>query len=140
MVTKHNIINGIIKFVENDMAKASGATASKLIVLLAKNVLKKNEKIVDSFIDNPIVKILLPEIDGKYDIKNIIDVIKDTANEVGCISLSIPKVPFLLPNGDEIKLNSEDIDTISKYINEEAAKENAVSVSAINNTVVPNAQ
>ena len=63
MVTKHDIINGVIKFIETDMAKASGATTSKLIVLLAKNVLKKNEAVVDSFLENPIAKTLLTEQD-----------------------------------------------------------------------------
>ena len=56
MVSKHNIINGVIKFIENDMASAAGATSSKLIVLLAKNVLKKNEDVIDSFLENPIAK------------------------------------------------------------------------------------
>ena len=41
-------------------------------------------------------------------------------NEMGCISLNIPKVPFLLPEGDEIRLSVADINTINDYINEEA--------------------
>lgn len=120
MVTKHDIINGVIKFIETDMAKASGATTSKLIVLLAKNVLKKNEAVVDAFLENPIAKTLLTEQDGMYDLSTLMSVLKDTANEMGCISLSIPKVPFLLPEGDEIRLSVSDINTINDYINEEA--------------------
>lgn len=120
MVTKHDIINGVIKFIETDMAKASGATTSKLIVLLAKNVLKKNEAVIDSFLENPIAKTLLTEQDGMYDLSTLMSVLKDTANEMGCISLSIPKVPFLLPEGDEIRLSVSDINTINDYINEEA--------------------
>lgn len=120
MVTKHDIINGVIKFIETDMARASGATTSKLIVLLAKNVLKKNEAVVDSFLENPIAKTLLTEQDGMYDLSTLMSVLKDTANEMGCISLSIPKVPFLLPEGDEIRLSVSDINTINEYINEEA--------------------
>ena len=120
MVTKHDIINGVIRFIETDMAKASGATTSKLIVLLAKNVLKKNEDVVDSFLENPIAKTLLTEQDGMYDLSTLMSVLKDTANEMGCISLNIPKVPFLLPEGDEIRLSVADINTINDYINEEA--------------------
>ena len=120
MVTKHDIINGVIKFIETDMAKASGATTSKLIVLLAKNVLKKNEAVIDSFLENPIAKTLFTEQDGMYDLSTLMSVLKDTANEMGCISLSIPKVPFLLPEGDEIRLSVSDINTINDYINEEA--------------------
>lgn len=120
MVSKHNIINGVIKFIENDMASAAGATSSKLIVLLAKNVLKKNEDVIDSFLENPIAKTLLTEKDGMYDLTTLMTVLKDTANEMGCISLTIPKVPFLLPDGDEIRLSVNDINVINGYINEDA--------------------
>lgn len=122
MVSKHNIINGIIKFIENDMSQAVGASSSKLIVLLAKNVLKKNEGIVDSFLNNPIAKTLIVEKDGMYDLSTLISVLKDTANEMGNISLCIPKVPFLLPEGDEIRLNTNDIDTIYNYINSDGSQ------------------
>ena len=135
MVSKHNIINGIIKFIENDMASAVGATSSKLIVLLAKNVIKKNESIVDSFLQNPIAKSLLVEKDGMYDLSTLMSVLKDTANEMGCISLVIPKVPFLLPEGDEIRLNANDIDVIYGYINSDAA----THVLPENKVVVANA-
>ena len=120
MVTKHNIINGVVKFIENDMSRASGSNTSKLIVLLAKNVLKRNEDVIDSFLENPIAKTLLTETDGKYDLTTLISVLKDTANEMGYISLTIPKVPFLLPDGDEIRLGVNDINIINGYINEDA--------------------
>jgi len=144
MVTKHDIINGVIRFIETDMAKASGATTSKLIVLLAKNVLKKNEDVVDSFLENPIAKTLLIEKDGMYDLSTLMSVLKDTANEMGCISLSIPKVPFLLPEGDEIRLSVADINTINDYINDEAGhtldNQHMVTIPETTQKVVLNAQ
>ena len=139
MVTKHNIINGVVKFIENDMSRASGSTTSKMIVLLAKNVLKRNGDIVDTFLENPIAKTLLTEQDGKYDLTTLMSVLKDTANEMGYISLSIPKVPFLLPDGDEIRLSVNDINVINGYINEDAMLHNKPQITAEAMEVVPNA-
>lgn len=120
MVSKHNIINGLVKFIETDMASANGAATSKFVVLLAKNVIKKNENIIDSLLDNPMVKALLVESDGKYDLTTLMSALCDTATELGCIPLAIPKIPFLLPNGDELRLSVNDINTINRYINEDA--------------------
>lgn len=139
MVTKHNIINGVVKFIENDMSRASGSTTSKMIVLLAKNVLKRNGDIVDTFLENPIAKTLLTEQDGKYDLTTLMSVLKDTANEMGYISLSIPKVPFLLPDGDEIRLSVNDINVINGYINEDAMLHNKPQITAEAMEVAPNA-
>jgi len=118
MVSKHNIINGLVRFMENDMAKASGSVTSKLIVTLAKNVLKRDENILDVFLNNPMLKTLVQENNGMYDLSTLMTILKDTANELGNISLYIPKIPILLPNGDEIKLSSTDVNTIENYINQ----------------------
>ncbi|MBR1403493.1 MAG: hypothetical protein IJ558_04895 [Treponema sp.] len=46
--------------------------------------------------------------------------LKETMAETGTLPLKLPKIPLLLPEGDEIRLNSTDIDKIASYINESA--------------------
>ena len=122
MVSKHNIINGIVKFIENDMSKVSGAMSSKIIVLFIKNIIKKNENILDAFFDSQFSKFLIIEKDGKYDISPLIDTVKETINEVGSVSINIPKIPLILPNGDELKFRIDDINNIYNYILSDSEK------------------
>ena len=122
MVSKHNIINGIVKFIENDMSKVSGAMSSKIIVLFIKNIIKKNENILDAYFDSQFSKFLIIEKDGKYDISPLIDTVKETINEVGSVSINIPKIPLILPNGDELKFRIDDINNIYNYILSDSEK------------------
>ena len=120
MVTRNQIVNGIVKFIETDMTTAAGNGTSKFIVSLAKNALKKNPAIVDDTMQNPLIKAVIPSESGKYDITPVATMLKDTLAETGTIPLKLPKIPLLLPEGDEIRLNTTDIDKIVSYINASA--------------------
>lgn len=117
MVTRNQIVNGIVKFIESDMSAASGNGTSKFIVSLAKNALKKHPEIVDSVMENSLIKSVIPSENGSYDIAPLTQMLKDTMTETGSLPLKLPKIPLLLPDGDEIRLNASDIDKISGYIN-----------------------
>ena len=116
MVTRDQIVNGVVKFIEDDMMKANGSGTSKFIIGLGKNALKKNPAIVDEMLKNPMIHAIMPETEGKYDIEPVAVMLKETMSENGSLPLKLPKIPLLLPDGDEIRLNSSDIDKIISYI------------------------
>lgn len=118
MFTRDQIVNGVVKFIETDMQTAAGNGTSKFIVSLTKNALKKHPAIVDEALKNPLIHTILPSEDGKYDITQMIALLKDTMAETGTLPLKLPRIPLLLPEGDEIRLNTADIDKIVSYINE----------------------
>ena len=120
MFTRNQIANGMVKFIENDMSTAAGNGTSKFIVSLSKNALKKNPAIIDEALKNPLIHAVLPSSGGKYDIAPMTTMLKETMAETGTLPLKLPKIPLLLPEGDEIRLNSTDIDKIASYINESA--------------------
>lgn len=102
------------------MATAAGNETSKIIVSFIKNALKKKPSIVDDVLKNPLISAVVPSENGKYDIDPMTEMLKDTLAETGTIPLKLPKIPLLLPEGDEIRLNTTDIDKIVSYINESA--------------------
>ena len=116
MVTRNQIVNGVVKFIEDDMMKANGSGTSKFIIGLGKNAIKKNPAIIDEMLKNPIIHAIMPETDGKYDIEPVAVMLKETMSENGSLPLKLPKIPLLLPDGDEIRLNSSDVDKIISYI------------------------
>lgn len=120
MFTRNQIVGGIVKFIETDMATAAGNETSKIIVSFIKNALKKKPSIVDDVLKNPLISAVVPSENGKYDIDPMTEMLKDTLAETGTIPLKLPKIPLLLPEGDEIRLNTTDIDKIVSYINESA--------------------
>ena len=116
MVTRNQIVCGVVKFIEDDMMKANGSGTSKFIIGLGKNALKKNPAIVDEMLKNPMIHAIMPETDGKYDIDPVAAMLKDTMTENGSLPLKLPKIPLLLPDGDEIRIDSSDVDKIIGYI------------------------
>ena len=109
-----------MRFTASRLSAAAGNGTSKFIVSLAKNALKKNPVIIDEALKNPLIHAVLPSSDGKYDIAPMTTMLKETMAETGTLPLKLPKIPLLLPEGDEIRLNSTDIDKIASYINESA--------------------
>lgn len=71
------------------------------------------------FFDNPMIESVIHEENGMYDIKDFTSMLKKVINEYGAYSVTIPRVPLLLPNEKIIKINSSDIDKIINYLNEE---------------------
>ena len=116
MVTKNQIVNGVIKFIENDMAQAGGSGVTKFIVHLAKNALKMNPDIITNMLENPLIKSMMSGEDGLYDIAGVAQLLKETMAETGTLPLHLPHIPLLLPEGDIIRFDTGDIDKVVQYI------------------------
>lgn len=128
MVTKKQIVNAVVKFVENDMMKSAGSGSSKFLAVLGKNALKKNPAIIDNVLENPLVKEVIAEDNGMYDIDSAAEMLKKTMEEAGALPLQLPKIPLVLPEGDEIRLDRTDIDRLLSYMQEDEPHTKKVEV------------
>lgn len=119
MVSKKNIAEAISKFIANDLVQGIDDNQLCFVLCIIKQSISENADILDSFFDNPMIESVIHEENGMYDIKDFTSMLKKVINEYGAYSVTIPKVPLLLPNEKIIKINSSDIDKIVNYLNEE---------------------
>lgn len=119
MVSKKNIAEAISRFIANDLVQGIDDNQLCFVLCIIKQSISENADILDSFFDNPMIESVIHEENGMYDIKDFTSMLKKVINEYGAYSVTIPRVPLLLPNEKIIKINSSDIDKIVNYLNEE---------------------
>lgn len=119
MVSKKNIAEAISRFIANDLVQGIDDNQLCFVLCIIKQSISENADILDSFFDNPMIESVIHEENGMYDIKDFTSMLKKVINEYGAYSVTIPRVPLLLPNEKIIKINSSDIDKIINYLNEE---------------------
>jgi hypothetical protein len=114
MVHKSSILPGLTRFIDESVLSHYEPTSIKRILMAGavSLYLKKNERIVDTLVSNPLVSglgVVTP--DGMVDLESLRDSLKKEINKVGFMRLSLPMV------GD-IDFTTEDIDMLYKFISE----------------------
>ena len=122
-VTKAQIVNGIVSFIRDELfPKMDDDRALKILFSVAVNAIKANDKLVDKWLNNDIIRALIDADDsGTYDIERMMDWIRRSVEEYGAFPVSVPPIPLISPREIVIKLSAPDIAAIQRQI--EAAGE-----------------
>lgn len=115
MVTKKQLVNGVIKFIDNDLIPHVGDRNTKFVLAMAKDSLKENSDLADSFLESPMVSSLVSEIDGSYDITHLSTILKNVLSEYQAFPVTIPKIPLFSPTEKVLKITPEDIEKLMSY-------------------------
>lgn len=119
MITKKQLINGVEKFIDCDLIPQIGDRNTKFVLAMAKDSLKENSELADDFLNSPMVSSLIKEHDGEYDISGFFSILKKVLSEYNSFPVTIPKIPLFSPVEKVLKITSEDIDKLIKYITSE---------------------
>lgn len=117
MVNKNQLTNGIVKFIETDLIPQIGDRNTKFVLAIAKDSLKENPELIDDFIHSPMISLLVTEEEEECDITCFLNILKKVLTEYQSFSITIPKIPLFSPNEKILKITSDDVDKILKYIN-----------------------
>lgn len=118
-VEKEKIINGIIKYVENNvMPEISGDRGFYAIVSIGISAVKANNKLLDKLFENDIFKSLAnyDDEDKTYDIDLLCNIAKDSVSKCGYFPVKIPAISFVSPTEKELKFSAADVDRLKSYI------------------------
>lgn len=116
MVPKKKLIHAVVKFIENDLIPFVGDRNTKFVLAMAKDSLKENNDLADAFLESPMVATLVKEEDGEYDISQLSTIMKNVLNEYESFPVTIPKIPLFSPTEKVLKITSEDIEKLLKYV------------------------
>lgn len=116
MVSKKQIVHGLIKFIEEDLMADIGDRNTKFVLAMAKDSLKENPGFIDIFLQSPMVSSLISEQDGEYDLTHFSTILKSVLSEYQSFPVTIPKIPLFSPTEKTIKVTGEDIDKLIKYM------------------------
>ena len=114
MVSKNQIINGLIKYAKNEIIDKITDRPLKMILATGISMLEVNPSIADPVFKNSFVSSL--EKEGMYDVDGICKIIENTMKEYGDFPIIIPPIKFISPTEKELSFNAEDIMKLKKYI------------------------
>lgn len=114
MVTKNQIINGIIKYAKTEIIDKITDRPLKMVLATGLSMLEVNPSIADPVFRNSFISSL--EKDGAYDIDGIFEIIEKTMKEYGDFPVIIPAIKFVSPTEKELSFNAEDVRKLKKYI------------------------
>lgn len=117
-VTRPQIINGLTGYIQQEiLPKMEDDRALKILFSVAVNAIKANDKLIDKYLSNDIVKALIDDDgSGNYDIERLMDWIRTSVEEYGAFPVIVPPIPLVSPREITLRLGPSDIVAIQRHI------------------------
>lgn len=117
-VSKSQIVHGIADYIQGEiLPKMADEKAVQIILSIAANAAMSNGKLVDSVLENEIVRTLLEDDGtGTYDVGGIADAMRTAIEQYGSFPVRVPAIPLLSPHEITLRLSAEDIDAMRRRI------------------------
>ena len=117
-VTRNQIINGIAAYIREEiLPKMADDRALAILASVAVNAIKANDKLIDKYMSNDIVRALIDDDgSGHYDIARLMDWIKTSVEQYGAFPVIVPPIPLVSPREITLRLGPADISAIQMQI------------------------
>ena len=124
MVTKKELLTGVIRYVKNEVIPHVSDRGLKMVLSAVLYAVDAKPDILDPFLNNAIVSAILQSENGlMYDTTVIFDVLGNLAKEYGGIPIVIPPVKFITSTETMLTFKEGDIEELKKYVEKSSAKE-----------------
>ena len=117
-VTRNQIVNGLVAYIQQEiMPKMDDDRALKILFSVAVNAIKANDKLINKYLSNDIVRALIDDDgSGNYDVERLMDWIRTSVEEYGAFPVIVPPIPLVSPREITLRLGPSDIIAIQRQI------------------------
>ena len=117
-VTRAQIVNGITTYIREEiLPHMDEDRALKILFTVAVNAIKANDKLIDKWLGNDVVKMLIDDDgSGHYDIERLVSWLKAGVEEYGAFPVTVPPIPLISPREITLRLSAPDIASIQMHI------------------------
>ena len=117
-VTRNQIVNGLVAYIQQEiMPKMDDDRALKILFSVAVNAIKANDKLIDKYLSNDIVRALIDDDgSGNYDVERLMEWIRMSVEEYGAFPVIVPPIPLVSPREITLRLGPSDIVAIQRAI------------------------
>ena len=116
MVTKKELLTGVVKFVKNEVIPNIGDRSLKMVISAGLYAVDAKPDIVEPFFSNPLVATILQVEDGKYDTERVFKVLDDLVGEYGRIPITIPPIKLITATENILTFHEGDIARLKEYV------------------------
>ena len=116
-VTKEQIINGIVSYMESEVIPQVGDKSTQILASIAVKSVQANTKLIDAVFTSQLAKMLLDDDgSGTYEIDGLFRSISDSIKEYGSFPVEIPPIPLVSPSEKLLSFNEQDISEMKRRI------------------------
>ena len=116
-VTKQQIINGIVSFIESEVIPQVDDRSTKIIASVAIKSIQANTRLQDMVFANPVIKAFLVENESEtYEIDELFRVLTESIDQYGSFPIEIPPIPLISPSVKTLSFDESDIAEIKRRI------------------------
>lgn len=116
-VTREQIANGIVSFVENDVIPKVEERSMRIVMGTAIYAVRANSKLLDSIFEHPTVKALLEkDAEGYYETDLLFRAFGESIKKYGTFPVVIPPIPFISPTEKTLSFDESDISELRNRI------------------------
>lgn len=123
MVTKKELLTGVILFIKNEVIPNISDKALKMVLSAALYAIDAKPDIVDPFVNNAVVSAILQGNDGSYDVDTTINILKKLVADYGGIPITIPPIKFITSSETILTFYENDLTRLKGYITNSSNKE-----------------
>jgi len=116
-VTKEQIINGITKYIKDEVIEKITDKPFKIAMAVGVSMLENNGEIAKKLFENELaLAVLGKNDDDTFDIEKITDALEKALSQYGDFPVTIPAIKFISPTEKTLNFSSQDIKTLKNYI------------------------
>ena len=117
-VSKGQIVHGLAEYIQDEiMPKMADDKAMQIIMSIAMNAMMANGRLIDTVLENEIVKALLEDDGtGTYEVGGIAEAMRAAIEQYGSFPVRVPAIPLISPREMTLKLTASDIDLLRRRI------------------------
>ena len=116
MVTKKELLTGVIKFVKNEVIPHISEKSLRIVLSGALYAIDAKPAIADPFFDNSIASAILQGENGIYDVDPVFTILDRLAHDYGGIPVNIPPIKFITATETTLTFYQGDIKTLKEYV------------------------
>lgn len=119
MTTKDKLIAGLAEYIDRELVAKIDDRPLRIMIATAVSTIKNNLKAAEPFLAHPLISAMLAgDGNGNYDVRIFTQSLKDSIDRHGNLTINIPPIPMLSPQGITITLDADDVARIESYIEE----------------------
>ena len=117
-VSKNQIVNGLTSYIQQEiLPKMADDRALAILFSVAVNAIKSNEKLIDRYLSNDIIRALIDDDgSGSYNVERLMDWLRASVEEYGAFPVTVPPIPLISPREITLRLSASDIAAIQRNI------------------------
>lgn len=116
MITKKELLVGVIKFVKNEVIPHISEKSLRIVLSGALYAIDAKPVIADPFLNNPIISAILQGENGMYDTDTIFAMLETLASDYGGIPVTIPPIKFVTSTETTLTFYSGDVAKLKDYV------------------------